>query len=60
MVQQSKALHLSPKGITTDPDSIPGCITTGSDWESRRAGIETECSEVVSQHIFHAPSEVMR
>ena len=32
--QQSKALRLSAGGITTDPGSIPGCITTGRDWES--------------------------
>ena len=32
----SKALHLSARGITTDPGSIPGCITTGRDRESHR------------------------
>jgi hypothetical protein len=31
----SKALHLSARGITTDPGSIPGCITTGPDQESQ-------------------------
>ena len=34
--QWSKALHLSARGVTTDPGSIPGCITTGCDWESHR------------------------
>jgi hypothetical protein len=34
---RSKALHLSAKGVTTDPGSIPGCITTGSDWQSHTA-----------------------
>uniref|UniRef100_A0A8C7KZT5 Mitogen-activated protein kinase kinase kinase 1 n=1 Tax=Oncorhynchus kisutch TaxID=8019 RepID=A0A8C7KZT5_ONCKI len=33
----SKALHLSARGVTTDPGSIPGCITTSRDWESHRA-----------------------
>ena len=37
MAQLSKALHLSARGVTTDPGSIPGCITTGCDWESHRA-----------------------
>ena len=37
VVQWSKALHLSARGITTDPGLIPGCITTGFDWESHRA-----------------------
>jgi hypothetical protein len=32
-----KALHLSARGVTTDPGSIPGCITTGRDRESHRA-----------------------
>ena len=35
VVQWSKALHLSARGITTDPGSIPGCITTGRDWSHR-------------------------
>jgi hypothetical protein len=35
--QWSKALHLSARGVTTDPGSIPDCITTGCDWESQRA-----------------------
>jgi hypothetical protein len=35
--QQSQALHFSARGVTTDPGSIPGCITTGRDWESHRA-----------------------
>ena len=26
MAQQSKALHLSARGVTTDPGSIPACI----------------------------------
>jgi hypothetical protein len=34
VAQWSKALHLSARGVTTDPGSIPGCITTGCDWES--------------------------
>ena len=34
VVQRSKALHLSARGGTTDPGSIPGCITTGRDRES--------------------------
>ena len=37
MAQQSKALHLSASGVTTDPGSIPGCVTTARDWESHRA-----------------------
>ena len=36
MAQWSKALHLSARGVTTDPGLIPGCITTGRDWESHR------------------------
>jgi hypothetical protein len=35
--QQSKALHLSARGVTTVPGSNPGCITSGRDWESHRA-----------------------
>jgi hypothetical protein len=35
-VQQSKALHHSARGVTTDLGSIPGCITTGRDRESHR------------------------
>ena len=35
--QQSKALHCSAWGVTTDPGLIPGCMTTGRDWESHRA-----------------------
>ncbi|XP_070293119.1 uncharacterized protein KIAA1671 isoform X2 [Salvelinus sp. IW2-2015] len=34
--QLSKALHLSARGVTTDPGSIPGCIKTGRDLESHR------------------------
>jgi hypothetical protein len=37
VAQQSKALHHSAIGVTTDPGSILGCITTGSDRESHRA-----------------------
>ena len=37
MVQRSKALHLSARGVTTDSGSIAGCITTGRDRESHRA-----------------------
>jgi hypothetical protein len=29
VVQRSQALYLSTRGVTTDPGSIPGCITTG-------------------------------
>ena len=36
-MQRSKALHLSGRGITTVPGLIPGCITSGRDWESHRA-----------------------
>ena len=37
MALRSKALHVSARGVTTDPGSIPGCIITGHDWESHRA-----------------------
>ncbi|XP_055737530.1 palmitoyltransferase ZDHHC20-B isoform X2 [Salvelinus fontinalis] len=37
VAQRSKALHLNASGVTTDPGSIPGCITTGRDWKSHRA-----------------------
>ena len=37
VVQWSKALNLSARGVTTDLGSIPGCITTGHDQESHRA-----------------------
>ncbi|CDR06146.1 unnamed protein product [Oncorhynchus mykiss] len=37
VAQRSKTLHLSARGVTTDPGSIPGCITTGCDRESHRA-----------------------
>jgi hypothetical protein len=37
VVQRSKALHLSARGVTTDPGSILGCITTGRDRESHSA-----------------------
>ena len=37
VAQWSKVLHLSARGVATDPGSIPGCITTGRDWESHRA-----------------------
>ena len=36
VVQRSKTLHHSARGVTTDPGSIPGCITTGCIWESHR------------------------
>jgi hypothetical protein len=36
VVQQSNALHLSARGITTVPGSNPGCITSSRDWESHR------------------------
>ena len=35
--QQSKALHLSARGVTTVPGSNPGWITSGCDLESHRA-----------------------
>ena len=34
---EAKALHLSARGVTIDPVSHPGCITTGRDLESHRA-----------------------
>ena len=34
-----KALHLSARGVTTDPGSIPGCITTGRDWHAQYEAI---------------------
>ena len=34
---RSKVLHISARGVTTDPGSIPGCMTTGRDWESHKA-----------------------
>uniref|UniRef100_A0A8C8JIR8 RNA helicase n=1 Tax=Oncorhynchus tshawytscha TaxID=74940 RepID=A0A8C8JIR8_ONCTS len=37
--QRSKALHLSARGVTTDPGMIPGCITTGHDRESHRVAL---------------------
>ena len=37
VAQCSKARHLRARGVTTDPVSIPGCITTVRDWESHRA-----------------------
>ena len=37
VAQRAKALHLSARGVTTDPGLIPGCITTGYDWESHWA-----------------------
>ena len=38
VVQQSKALQLSARGITRGiAGSIPGCITTSRDWKSHRA-----------------------
>ena len=37
VAQRYKILHLSARDITTDPCSIPGCITIGCDWESHRA-----------------------
>jgi hypothetical protein len=36
VAQQSKALHLSARLVTTVPGSNPGCITSGRDWESYR------------------------
>jgi hypothetical protein len=30
-------LHLTARGVITDPGSMLGCITTGRDWESHRA-----------------------
>ena len=40
VAQGSKALHLSARSVTTDPGSIPGCITTGCDRESHRGGAQ--------------------
>ena len=37
VVQWSKALHLSARGVTTDPGLIPGWITTGRDWGAHLA-----------------------
>ena len=34
VAQQSKALHGSARGITTDPGLIPGCVTAGRDLET--------------------------
>ncbi|CDQ89117.1 unnamed protein product [Oncorhynchus mykiss] len=33
VVQRSKALHISARGVTADPGLFPGCITTGRNWE---------------------------
>ena len=38
MAKGSKALHLNARGVTTVPGSNPGCITSGRDCESHRAG----------------------
>ena len=40
VVQRSKALHLSARGVTTVPGSNPGCITSDRDWESHRAAAQ--------------------
>jgi hypothetical protein len=37
VVQLSKALHLSARGVTANPGLNPGCITSDRDWESHRA-----------------------
>ena len=37
MVHWSNALHLSARGVTTVPGLIPGCITSGRDWETHEA-----------------------
>ena len=36
VAQRSKAFLLSARGVTTDSGLIPGCITTGRDWEPHR------------------------
>ncbi|KAM9484600.1 uncharacterized protein ACWYII_005258 isoform 1-T1 [Salvelinus alpinus] len=62
---RSKALHLSARGVTTDPGSIPGCITTGRDWESQRAA--RNCPSVVqirkrrptpATHVIYLPPDL--
>ena len=35
VAQLSNALHLCAGGVTTVPGSIPGCITSGRNWESQ-------------------------
>ena len=37
VVQRSKALNRSARGVTTDLGLTRGCITTGREWESHRA-----------------------
>ena len=37
MAQRSKTFQLSARGVTTDPGSVPGCITIGRDLESHSA-----------------------
>jgi hypothetical protein len=36
VAQWFKALHLGARGVTTDPGSIPGCMTTSCDRKSNR------------------------
>jgi hypothetical protein len=50
VAQRSKALHLSARGVTTDPGRIPGCITTGRDWESHR--VAQNWSSVVRVRVW--------
>ena len=40
MALWSKALHLSARGVITDPGLIPGCITTGHDWAVALGGLQ--------------------
>ena len=55
VVQSSKALHFSARGVTTDPGSIPGCITTGRDWEYHRAA--HNWPSIGKQHSFSLEPE---
>ena len=53
VAQRSKALHLSARGVTTDPGSIPGCITTGREWESHRAAHNCSGFGLIVIHFPH-------
>ena len=44
-MQRSKALHLSTRGVTTDPDSIPGCVAAGCDRETHEVRLTSGLSE---------------
>ena len=43
VAQRSKALHLSARGVITDPGLIPGCMTTGRDWPEGGAQLAQRC-----------------